>query len=165
MVAQVRGEEGVHAGGAHRVEEAVARSAAHRDGPYEGLRVARQADALRGGGQPGGGAGGECTEGLGVVERADPAEAAAACGVRGVRDEGPLDAQVEGAGQGVGDAGVRGVRVGVGHVQGDVVLDEGVHDPALEGAGRVRPAELRTALVLSRGLMGSNAAMVLRRPA
>ncbi|MEV0573524.1 beta-ketoacyl synthase N-terminal-like domain-containing protein [Streptomyces sp. NPDC050392] len=31
--------------------------------------------------------------------------------------------------------------------------------------GRARPAELRTALVLSRGLMGSNAAMVLRRPA
>ncbi|MFE6016548.1 ketosynthase chain-length factor [Streptomyces sp. NPDC056441] len=30
--------------------------------------------------------------------------------------------------------------------------------------GQARPAELRTALVLSRGLMGSNAAMVLRRP-
>ncbi|MEU0836702.1 beta-ketoacyl synthase N-terminal-like domain-containing protein [Streptomyces sp. NPDC005969] len=30
--------------------------------------------------------------------------------------------------------------------------------------GRARPAELRTALVLSRGLMGSNAAIVLRRP-
>ncbi|MFD9874791.1 ketosynthase chain-length factor, partial [[Kitasatospora] papulosa] len=30
--------------------------------------------------------------------------------------------------------------------------------------GRARPAELRTALVLSRGLMGSNAALVLRRP-
>lgn len=30
--------------------------------------------------------------------------------------------------------------------------------------GRARAAELRTALVLSRGLMGSNAAMVLRRP-
>ncbi|NEC07723.1 ketosynthase chain-length factor, partial [Streptomyces sp. SID7909] len=30
---------------------------------------------------------------------------------------------------------------------------------------RARPAELRTALVLSRGLMGSNAALVLRRPA
>ncbi|MGW1835464.1 ketosynthase chain-length factor [Streptomyces sp. BBFR2] len=29
--------------------------------------------------------------------------------------------------------------------------------------GRARPAELRTALVLSRGLMGSNAALVLRR--
>lgn len=29
--------------------------------------------------------------------------------------------------------------------------------------GRARPAELRTALVLSRGLMGSNAAMVLRQ--
>ncbi|HEY9439610.1 MAG TPA: ketosynthase chain-length factor [Streptomyces sp.] len=31
--------------------------------------------------------------------------------------------------------------------------------------GRARPAELRTALVLSRGLMGSNAALVLRHPA
>ncbi|MFI2780956.1 ketosynthase chain-length factor [Streptomyces sp. ALB3] len=30
--------------------------------------------------------------------------------------------------------------------------------------GRARPAELRTALVLSRGLMGSNAALVLRYP-
>ncbi|MFD6424885.1 ketosynthase chain-length factor [Streptomyces sp. NPDC060198] len=30
--------------------------------------------------------------------------------------------------------------------------------------GRARPAELRTALVLSRGLMGSNSALVLRRP-
>lgn len=30
---------------------------------------------------------------------------------------------------------------------------------------RARPAELRTALVLSRGLMGSNAALVLRRTA
>ncbi|GHB21099.1 MULTISPECIES: ketosynthase chain-length factor [Streptomyces] len=30
--------------------------------------------------------------------------------------------------------------------------------------GRARPAELRTALVLSRGLMGSNAALVLRHP-
>ena len=29
--------------------------------------------------------------------------------------------------------------------------------------GRARSAELRTALVLSRGLMGSNAALVLRR--
>ena len=29
--------------------------------------------------------------------------------------------------------------------------------------GHARPAELRTALVLSRGLMGSNSALVLRR--
>lgn len=32
-------------------------------------------------------------------------------------------------------------------------------------AGRARPAELRTALVLSRGLMGSNSALVLRHGA
>ncbi|MFE7562612.1 beta-ketoacyl synthase N-terminal-like domain-containing protein [Kitasatospora sp. NPDC057500] len=36
------------------------------------------------------------------------------------------------------------------------------HDLALV-TGRARPAELRTALVLSRGLMGSNSALVLRR--
>ncbi|GGV18847.1 putative polyketide beta-ketoacyl synthase 2 [Kitasatospora herbaricolor] len=36
------------------------------------------------------------------------------------------------------------------------------HDLALV-TGHARPAELRTALVLSRGLMGSNAALVLRR--
>ncbi|MEV4334749.1 ketosynthase chain-length factor [Streptomyces sp. NPDC049597] len=38
------------------------------------------------------------------------------------------------------------------------------HDIALV-TGTARPAELRTALVLSRGLMGSNAALVLRRDA
>ncbi|UYQ65032.1 ketosynthase chain-length factor [Streptomyces peucetius] len=38
------------------------------------------------------------------------------------------------------------------------------HDLALV-TGTARPAELRTALVLSRGLMGSNAALVLRRDA
>ena len=31
--------------------------------------------------------------------------------------------------------------------------------------GRARPADLRTALVLSRGLMGSNSALVLRHGA
>lgn len=64
-MAQVGGEEGVHARRAHLVEEAVAGSAAHRDGAHDGVRVAYQPDALRGGGQPGGGAGGELTEGLG----------------------------------------------------------------------------------------------------
>ncbi|EDY67048.2 polyketide beta-ketoacyl synthase beta [Streptomyces pristinaespiralis ATCC 25486] len=38
------------------------------------------------------------------------------------------------------------------------------HDLALV-TGTARPAELRTALVLSRGLMGSNSALVLRRGA
>ncbi|MBV6698924.1 beta-ketoacyl synthase N-terminal-like domain-containing protein [Kitasatospora aureofaciens] len=41
-------------------------------------------------------------------------------------------------------------------------VTEACHDIALV-TGRARPAELRTALVLSRGLMGSNAALVLRR--
>ncbi|MEU6235847.1 beta-ketoacyl synthase N-terminal-like domain-containing protein [Kitasatospora sp. NPDC047058] len=41
-------------------------------------------------------------------------------------------------------------------------VTEVCHDLALV-TGRARPAELRTALVLSRGLMGSNAALVLRR--
>ncbi|MET8703836.1 beta-ketoacyl synthase N-terminal-like domain-containing protein [Kitasatospora sp. NPDC058032] len=41
-------------------------------------------------------------------------------------------------------------------------VTEVAHDLALV-TGRARPAELRTALVLSRGLMGSNAALVLRR--
>ncbi len=41
-------------------------------------------------------------------------------------------------------------------------VTEVAHDLALV-TGRARPAELRTALVLSRGLMGSNSALVLRR--
>ncbi|WP_405362713.1 ketosynthase chain-length factor [Kitasatospora sp. NBC_00085] len=41
-------------------------------------------------------------------------------------------------------------------------VTEVCHDLALV-TGRARPAELRTALVLSRGLMGSNAALLLRR--
>ncbi|MCX5214237.1 ketosynthase chain-length factor [Kitasatospora sp. NBC_00240] len=41
-------------------------------------------------------------------------------------------------------------------------VTEVCHDLALV-TGHARPAELRTALVLSRGLMGSNAALVLRR--
>ncbi|SED79837.1 hypothetical protein SAMN05216483_4572 [Streptomyces sp. 2131.1] len=138
VVAQVRGEEGVHAGGAHRVEEAVARSSAHRDGAHERVRVAGEADALRGGGQPGGGAGGEGAQGLGVVEHADPAESAAPRGVRRVRYEGALDAQVEGGGQGVGDTRVGGVGVGVGDVQRDAVPDQRVDDAALEGVRRDR---------------------------
>ncbi|SCE15839.1 hypothetical protein GA0115249_11443 [Streptomyces sp. PpalLS-921] len=133
VVAQVRGEEGVHPGGAYGVEEAVAGTAAHRDPSHDGVRVAGRPDALRGGGEPGGGAGGEVAEGLGPVQFADPAEAAAAGGVGRVRYEGAGHAQVERPGEGVGDAGVGGVGVGVRDVQGDVVLDQPVHHPALEG--------------------------------
>lgn len=53
VVAQVGGEEGVDARGAHGVEEAVAGTAADGDGADERLRVAGQPDALRGGGEPG----------------------------------------------------------------------------------------------------------------
>lgn len=135
VVAQVGGEEGVHAGGADLPEEAVAGAAADGDGADDRVRVAGDADALGGLRQPGGGAGGELPQGLGVVEFADPAEAPAARGVAGVGDERSGDAQSEGAGEGVGDAGVGGVGVGVGDVQRDVVLDQRVHDAALEGAG------------------------------
>ncbi len=73
-----------------------------------------------------------------MVEFADAAEAPAALRVGGVRDEGAYDTQVERAGEGVRDARVGGVGVGVGDVQRDVVLDEGVHDPALEVGRRDR---------------------------
>ena len=62
MVAQVRGEEGVDTGGAYVVEEAVAGAAADGDRADERLGVAGDADALRGGGQPLGGARGELAD-------------------------------------------------------------------------------------------------------
>lgn len=135
VVAQVGGEEGVHAGGADLLEEAVAGAAADGDGTDQRVRVARGADALRGRRQPGRGAGRELAEGLGVVQLADPAEAPAPGRVGGIGHERAGDAQVEGAREGVGDTGVGGVGVGVGDVQRDVVLDQRVHDAALEGTG------------------------------
>lgn len=59
MVAQVGGEEGVRTGRAHLVEEAVAGAAADREGADDGVGVAYHPDALRGGGQPLGGACGQ----------------------------------------------------------------------------------------------------------
>lgn len=161
MVAQVGGEEGVRTCGAYGVEEAVAGAAAHGDPAHEGVRVAGQPDALRGGGQSGGGAGGEVAEGLGVVELADPAEAPAAAGVGGIRDEGAGDAQVEGAGEGVGDAGVGGVGVGVRDVQGDVLLDQVVHDPALEGRGGHRRRAAQVERVVGDDQLGAEGAGLL----
>lgn len=73
-----------------------------------------------------------------MFELANPAEAAAAVGVRRVRYEGADDPEVERAGEGVGDAGVGAVRVRVRDVQRDVVLDEVVDDAALEGGRRNR---------------------------
>lgn len=138
VVPQVRGEERVHARGANVVEEAVLGAAADRDGPHQRLGVARDADALRGRGQPLGGPGGELAHGERMVQLADPAEATASLGVGRVGHEGPYDPQVQGPGQRVADSRVGTVGVGVGDVQRDVVLDQRVHDAALEGVGRHR---------------------------
>ncbi len=138
VVAQVRGEEGVRAGGADVVEEAVAGAAADGDRAHERVGVAGDADALRGGGEPLGRAGGELTHGDRMVELAHPAQAAPPLGVGRVRHQGPYDPEVQRAGEGVGDTRVGGVGVGVGDVQRDVVLDEGVHHAALERGGRHR---------------------------
>lgn len=135
VVAQVGGQEDVHAGGADLLEEAVAGAAADGDAADRHVRVAGDADALRGRRQPGRGAGGELAQGLGVVQFADPAEAPAAFRVARVGHQRAGDPQVEGAGEGVGDSRVGRVGVGVGDVQRDVVLDQRVHDAALEGAG------------------------------
>lgn len=136
MVAQVRGEEGVDAGRADLVEEAVAGAAADGDRADGGLGVAGDADALGGGRQAGGGSRGELADGRRGVHLAHAAQSPAPFRVRRVRHQRAYDTEVEGAGERVRDARVGGVRVGVGHVQRDVVLDEGVHDPALEVRGR-----------------------------
>lgn len=65
VVAQVGGEERVHARRTYVFEEAVAGAAADRDGTDEGVRVARDPYALRGGGEAVGDAGGEVPEGDG----------------------------------------------------------------------------------------------------
>ncbi|EGJ77793.1 hypothetical protein STTU_5004 [Streptomyces sp. Tu6071] len=136
VVAQIGGEEGVGARGPYGVEEAVARSAAHDDLADRRLGVAREADALRGRGQGARGGFREGAEGQRAGGLADTAEAAAALGVAGVGHERAEDAQAERAREGVADAGVGAVGVGVRDVQGDVVLDEVVHDAALEGRRR-----------------------------
>lgn len=135
VVAQVRGEERVDARGAHVGEEAVAGAAADGHRADRRVEVARDADALRGGGQPVGGQAHEFAQGDGVFEFADPAESAAARGVGRVRYEGAGDAEVEGARERVGDARVGTVGVGVRDVQSDIVLDQRVDDAALEGGG------------------------------
>lgn len=138
MVAEVRGEEGVHACRSYVVEEAVAGAAAHRDPVDQGVGVARDADALRRGGQALGGSGREVADGQRVVQLADPAQAPAAFRIGRVRYERSYDPEVERAREGVGDSRVGAIGVGVGDVQRDVVLDQGVHHAALEGGGRDR---------------------------
>lgn len=90
VVAQVRGEEGVDARGAHVVEEAVTGATADGDRTDRRVEVAADADALRGGGQPVGGQADQFAQGEGVFEFADPAESAAARRVGRVRHEGPV---------------------------------------------------------------------------
>ncbi|MFJ8085663.1 ketosynthase chain-length factor [Streptomyces sp. NPDC096205] len=104
---------------------------------------------------------------LGVPE-ADRAEALAiadALGVHGTRV--PVTAPKTGIGRGYGAAPVLDTAAAV------LAMEEGLipptphvfdicHDLDLV-TGRARPAELGTALVLSRGLMGSNSALLLRR--
>lgn len=135
VVTQVGGQEDVHTGGTDLLEEAVAGAAADGDAADRHVRVAGDADALGGRRQPGRGPGRELAQGLGMVQFADPAEAAAAFRIGRVGHQRAGDPQVEGAGEGVGDTRVGGVGVGVRDVQRDVVLDQRVHDAALEGAG------------------------------
>ncbi|MGC0334353.1 minimal PKS chain-length factor (CLF/KS beta) [Streptomyces sp. SAI-170] len=104
---------------------------------------------------------------LGVPE-ADRAEALAiadALGAHGTRV--PVTAPKTGIGRGYGAAPVLDTAAAV------LAMEEGLipptphvfdicHDLDLV-TGRARPAELGTALVLSRGLMGSNSALLLRR--
>ncbi|MFE7172648.1 ketosynthase chain-length factor [Streptomyces sp. NPDC057616] len=103
---------------------------------------------------------------LGVPE-ADRAEALAIADVLG--DRVPVTAPKTGIGRGYGAAPV------LDSVAAVLAMELGVipptpnvfdicHDLDLV-TGRARTAELRTALVLSRGLMGSNSALVLRRGA
>ncbi|MGY6019026.1 ketosynthase chain-length factor [Streptomyces spinosirectus] len=103
---------------------------------------------------------------LGVPE-ADHAEALAIADVLGTRV--PVTAPKTGIGRGYGAAPV------LDSVAAVLAMEHGVipptpnvfdicHDLDLV-TGRARTAELRTALVLSRGLMGSNSALVLRQGA
>ncbi len=89
VVAQVRGEEGVHAGRPDVVEEAVAGAAADGDRPHRRLGVAGDTDALRGGRKPLGGAGRELTHGERRVQLAHAAQSPPPSG-----SEGPAPAAV-----------------------------------------------------------------------
>jgi hypothetical protein len=136
VVPQISGEIDVHARPAYVAEEAVAGAAAHGDGTDRLLRVARDP-------QPGGGVRqalgrplGELRERERSVEFADPAQAPAARRVGRVGHQRAGHPQPHGCREGVGDPRIGPVGVGVGDVQRDIVLDQGVHDPALEAGGR-----------------------------
>ncbi|MFI6654549.1 ketosynthase chain-length factor [Streptomyces sp. NPDC050523] len=103
---------------------------------------------------------------LGVPE-ADRAEALAIADVLGTRV--PVTAPKTGIGRGYGAAPVLDSVAAVLAMQHGVIpptpnVFDICHDLDLV-TGRARTAELRTALVLSRGLMGSNSALVLRHGA
>ncbi|MFF7994022.1 beta-ketoacyl synthase N-terminal-like domain-containing protein [Kitasatospora xanthocidica] len=104
---------------------------------------------------------------LGVPE-ADRAEALALADALGPAAERvPVTAPKTGTGRAYCGAPLLDVTAAVLAMEDGVLpptpnVTEVCHDLALV-TGRARPAELRTALVLSRGLMGSNSALVLRR--
>ncbi|MEV0209205.1 ketosynthase chain-length factor [Streptomyces sp. NPDC050788] len=103
---------------------------------------------------------------LGVPE-ADTAEALAIADVLGTRV--PVTAPKTGIGRGYGAAPVLDAVAAVLAMEHGVIpptpnVFDICHDLDLV-TGRARTAELRTALVLSRGLMGSNSALVLQRRA
>lgn len=102
------------------------------------------------------------------VPSADRAEALALADALGpVAERVPVTAPKSGTGRAYCGAPVLDVTAAVLAMEDGVLpptpnVTEVCHDLALV-TGRARPAELRTALVLSRGLMGSNSALVLRR--
>lgn len=138
MVAQVGGQIRVHARGPHLLEEAVAGPAAHRDGTDRRGRVACDPQSRGSGGQPAGGLCGEFGQAQRVVERTDPAEAAAALGVGRVGHQRAGDPQAHRGGQRVGDAGVGAVGVGVRHVEADAGPDQVVDDLPFEAGAADR---------------------------
>ncbi|MET9058889.1 MULTISPECIES: ketosynthase chain-length factor [Streptomyces] len=104
------------------------------------------------------------------VPAADRAEALAITDVLGAHGRRvPVTAPKTGIGRGYGAAPVLDTAAAVLAMEDGVVpptpnVFDICHDLDLV-TGRARPAEARTALILSRGLMGSNAALVLRHGA
>ncbi|MFF0413798.1 beta-ketoacyl synthase N-terminal-like domain-containing protein [Kitasatospora sp. NPDC004745] len=102
------------------------------------------------------------------VPAADRAEALALADALGPSAENvPVTAPKSGIGRAYCGAPMLDVAAAVLAMEDGVLpptpnVTEVCHELALV-TGRARPAELRTALVLSRGLMGSNSALVLRR--
>ncbi|MGW2252897.1 ketosynthase chain-length factor [Kitasatospora sp. NPDC001660] len=102
------------------------------------------------------------------VPAADRAEALAIADALGpIAEQVPVTAPKAGTGRAYCGAPLLDVAAAVLAMEDGVLpptpnVTEVCHDVALV-TGRARPAELRTALVLSRGLMGSNSALVLRR--